>query len=121
MYRNSVIYKTKRLVVILPLLCFVVLGCASGPSDLKGYVIDTDDRERILVVNGISKETAMNTEQIDIEFLDLIDEAYWLSGVDVKKYSKGDYVEVWLDNEIDASFPAQTSVIKIRKIEEDSE
>jgi len=103
-------------------LILLLVGCSSEPADFKGYVLSIDQKNnKLLVVSGISKDEVLEVEKIDIETLDRLKEAYWLSGENSREFKKGDYVEVWFRGDIATSFPAlaEAKRIKIAKEPQD--
>ncbi|TLS52213.1 DUF3221 domain-containing protein [Paenibacillus antri] len=103
---------------MIALMSLFFVGCSGGESDFTGYVLDVDqERNRLLVVSGISKEEILEIQTVDFAVLDRLEEAYWVSGKNPGNIKKGDYIEVWFRGDIATSFPAQAEAKRIVTLE----
>ncbi|WP_345240929.1 YobA family protein [Pontibacillus salipaludis] len=117
----------KSLLMIFILVLSILGGCSqrdqeiTGPPSIEGIVLKVKDTE-ILVVNGITKEQAINMswKEINQETNEKY-EAHVFQRVgwfdDFSKYEVGQKVKVWGKGEVALSNPPQSKLGKIEFVD----
>lgn len=103
------VYMTQGVVVIRN--PFTPIG--ENPN-LTGTIVDMDrGHNRVLVIGRLSEEDRSIPVNVLLNSGKYPD-AYWIGNVSTLRFQLGHRVDVWF-NEVDASYPAQTSAVKIKK------
>ena len=117
----------KRLLVLFVFLLLFIAACHSEEQDytddptIEGYLVRVEDKE-ILVVNGITKEQAVNMSWNELSKVDGKQYEAHMFQIDFNiggffetfsDFEKGDKVRVWGKGGANESYPAQSELGKI--------
>lgn len=106
------------------LLCLIAIlsacnqqGSTDDPPTIEGYIVEAEENQ-LLVVSNITREQAETITREEIFQMEDINAIVFELSNNSATYEKGQKVQVWAEDSIRESFPAQAEAETIEIIEE---
>ncbi|WP_342433077.1 DUF3221 domain-containing protein [Neobacillus sp. FSL H8-0543] len=101
----------KRILILVLILCFSLVGCNQKDASIKG---EYDITGTITEVNTEGRQILVEDKQIGLVWISLHEEG------DISTFQIGQTVAVWTDGKIRESYPAQTNALNIEILTTDN-